>query len=69
MNQELSELIAQVSENTSVEASAVVALNGLIAQLENVLSAGDIEAVKAKTAELKASAAALAAAIPANTTS
>jgi hypothetical protein len=61
----LAALSQQVTETTSVEASAVTLIQGLSAQLTEV--ANDPAAVTALAAKLKTSADALAAAITANT--
>jgi hypothetical protein len=62
---DLSALKAQVQANTDVEASAVVLIKGLAAQLAAV--ATDPAAVQALADQLKASAQALSEAITANT--
>ena len=67
MIQELTDLIAEVAATKDVEAAAVIAINGLIAKLDEALASEDPAAIKQATDDLKASAAALAAAIPANT--
>lgn len=62
----LTDLQAQVAQNTTIEASAVTLIQGLAAQ---IAAAGtDPAALAALTANLNASATALAAAITANTT-
>lgn len=62
----LTDLQAQVAQNTTIEASAVTLIQGLAAQ---IAAAGtDPAALAALTANLNASATALAAAISANTT-
>ena len=65
----IADLVNEVSQVKSVEAAAVVAINGLI---EKVAAAAavvstDPAALDAAIAELKASSDSLAAAIPANT--
>lgn len=65
MSQEMDALVAQVKANTDVEASAVVAFQNLATQFAN--AAGDAAKVTELATTLKASAATLAAAIPANT--
>jgi hypothetical protein len=67
MSQELDDLIAEVAETRNVEEAAVIAINGLIAKLDEALASNDPAKIAQATADLKASAAALAAAIPANT--
>jgi uncharacterized membrane protein affecting hemolysin expression len=65
-------LQTQVTQNTTVEASAVTLLNGLAAQLAAAISAsenGDSAALPALQQQLQSSATALAAAITANTPS
>lgn len=61
----LDALTAQVKANTDVEASAVVLIQGIAAQL--AAAATDPVAVAALAAQLKGSADALSAAIVANT--
>lgn len=61
----LENLTEQVQVNTDTEASAIVLLNGLSAQLASI--ANDPAAVAALAAQLKASSENLAAAIVANT--
>lgn len=63
--EELDALTAQVTENENTEQSAIVLLNNISAQL--IAQATDPVAVNALGVRLKASAAALAAAITANT--
>jgi hypothetical protein len=58
-------LTAQVTANTTVEASAVTLIQGLAAQIGQ--AAGDPAAVQALSDKLKTSADALASAITANT--
>ena len=62
---QLDQLIAQVEQNTQVEASAVTLIQGIAAQLEEFKT--QPEAISALAANLQASAAALAAAVAANT--
>lgn len=61
----IDDLAAQVKANTDAEASAVQVIEGLAAQI--LQTAGDPAKVTALTAQLKASADALGAAIVANT--
>ena len=63
----IDDLIEQVKKNTSVEMSAVQAINGLIAQIDAHAQENNDEKLKALTASLASSASALAAAIPAST--
>lgn len=65
MSAELDALEAQVTENTTVEASAITLIQGIAAQL--AAAAQDPAKVKALSASLKASSDSLAAAIAANT--
>lgn len=67
MTQQLNDLEAQVTENTSVEQSALVLIQGLHDKLEAALE--DPAKLTALKDELKASATALAAAVAANTPS
>jgi len=62
---ELDALEAQVAENTNLEASAIVLIEGLAAQI--AAAANDPAKIIALTATLKDSAGKLAAAITANT--
>jgi stress response protein SCP2 len=62
---DLTALTAQVTANTNVEASAIVLLNGLSAQIAQIKN--DPVAVQALSDQLKTSATNLAAAITANT--
>ncbi|WP_342163048.1 hypothetical protein [Methylobacterium sp. SD21] len=66
-NQNLDDLIAQVRANESVEAAAAAAITGLVGRLEQANAIGDGAQFASIIAEMKASASALAAAIPANT--
>ena len=63
----IDDLIEQVKKNTSVELSAVQAINGLIAEVAQHAADNNDEKLKALTASLASSASALAAAIPAST--
>lgn len=63
----IDDLIEQVKKNTSVEQSAVQAINGLIAQVAQHATDNNDDKLKALTASLAASASALAAAVPAST--
>jgi len=63
--QNLAALTSQVEANTSVEASAVLLINGIAAQLAAVST--DPVAVQALADKLKASSDTLAAAVAANT--
>jgi hypothetical protein len=65
MSQQLDALTAQVTENTNVEASAVTLLQNIAAQLEAAKT--DPVKLQALKDQLQNSAAALAAAITANT--
>ena len=62
---DLSALTVEVQNNTSVDASAIMLLNGLSAQLAQI--ANDPVAVQALADELSSSSTALAAAVVANT--
>jgi hypothetical protein len=66
---EFDDLTAQVTADTTVEASAVTLINGIAAQLAALVAAGTVtpEAVTALSNQLKTSADALSAAITANT--
>ena len=74
-NPVLAALEAQVAENTAVEASAVIALNGVAARIQaavdaalaNGATAEELAPVQAEVDALNASAVALAAAVAANT--
>lgn len=65
--QTLQDLIDQVHANTAVEAAAAAAITGLIGRLEQANAIGDGAQFASIIGEMKTSAAALAAAIPANT--
>ncbi len=65
MTKELSDLIAQVKATTDLEASAVVAFQGLADQIAALKD--DPAAIADLAVQLKTSATALGAAIPANT--
>lgn len=68
---DLQALTDQTAQNTSVEASAVQAINGLIATVEDLKTQVDpntATVIEAAVAQMKQSAAGLAAAIPQNTT-
>ncbi len=68
MSVELDALIAQVKANTDTEASAVIAIKGLIDKVAALAAAGGTPAQFTElAAELKASADALGAAVPVNT--
>ncbi len=63
----LDDLTAQVTANTSAEASAITLLQGLKAALDAAIASGNPAALKALSAQLGTSQTALAAAILANT--
>jgi hypothetical protein len=65
MSKELDDLTMQVQANTDLEQSTIVLINGLAAQI--LAAAQDPTKIIALSTQLKASAAALAAAIAANT--
>lgn len=62
---DLSELVVQVAATTSVEASAVTAIEGLVAKIAALPVGGDPNILANALADLKASAQPLAAAIAA----
>ncbi len=62
---DLTDLVAQVAATTTVEASAVTAIEGLVAKIAALPVGGDPNILSAALADLKASAAPLAAAIAA----
>lgn len=64
---ELDALTAKVEENTSVDQSAIVLLNGLKQKLDEAIASGDPTKLQALSDALGASNAALAAAVAANT--
>lgn len=64
---ELDALTAQVARNTEVEASALVLIRGIAAQLAAAIASGDPIRLTSLSATLSASADALAAAILENT--
>ena len=64
MSAEFDALVAQVTANTDVEASAVALIQGIAAQLANNPTPAQVAAL---STQLKSSADALAAAITANT--
>lgn len=64
MSAEFDALVAQVTENTTVEASAVTLIQGIAAQLAGNPTPAQVDAL---AAELKTSSDALAAAVAANT--
>lgn len=63
----LDDLKAQVTANTEIEASAIVLIQGIAAQLKAAIAAGDPAALTALADQLHTSAAALADAVTANT--
>jgi hypothetical protein len=63
----LSDLQAAVTAETSVVASAVTLINGLAAQIASAVAANDSAALETLSSQLTASAAALGAAVTANT--
>ena len=63
----LSDLQAQVAQNTSVEQSAVSLIQGLAKQIATAVASDDSDALKNLSANLSASVAPLAAAVAANT--
>ncbi len=63
--EEMTALTAQVQQNTDVENSAIVLIQGIAAQLASI--ANDPAAIRALAGQLKTSSDALAAAIVANT--
>ena len=63
----LSDLQAQVAQNSSVEGSALTLIQGLAAQLAAAIAAGDPAALTTLQTQLATSATALAAAVKANT--
>jgi hypothetical protein len=65
---ELDDLTVQVAQNVSVENSAVVLIQGIAAKLAAAIAAGNPAALVALHDSLNTSAAALAAAVTANTT-
>lgn len=67
MDANLAALVAQVTQNTSVEASAVTLIQGIAAQLSAALASNDSAALPALVTQLNTSATALSAAITANT--
>ncbi len=68
MSAELDALTAQVKANTDVEASAILAINGLVDKVAALAAAGGTPLQFTElAAELKASADALGAAVPVNT--
>jgi hypothetical protein len=67
MDANLAALIAQVTQNTTIEASAVTLIQGIATQLTTALASGDSGALPALATQLNTSATALAAAIQANT--
>ena len=62
----LAELRAEVEETKTVQASAVVLLQGLKAKLDEAIANGNMAEVEALTAELDATTNALASAVAAN---
>ena len=60
-------LQAQVTANTTVEASAITLINGIAAQLATAIASGNPAQLDALQAQLATSATALAAAVTANT--
>jgi hypothetical protein len=69
ISQNLQALMTQVAQNTSVEAGAVVLIQGIAQELTSALANGDDAALPALAASLNQSATALAAAVAANTPS
>jgi hypothetical protein len=64
---ELDALTAQVTENTTLEGSAITLIQGIAQKLADAIAAGNPAALTALQVQLKTSADALAAAITANT--
>ena len=67
MTKALDDLTAQVKANTSLEASATAAIQGLATQIKDALANDDTAALQKLSTDLSASADALAKAIPAST--
>ena len=67
MSAQLDALTAQVAQNTSVEQSAVVVIQGIAAQVAAAAASGDTTALPTLVTQLNQSATVLAAAIAANT--
>lgn len=67
MSQEMDDLKAAVAAETTVGESVVALLGDISRRLTEALAAGDTEAIKALTAELKTNQEKLAAAVLANT--
>lgn len=67
MPKELDDLTAQVAENTNVEQSALILIQGLAQKLQDAINAGNPAALTALQTQLKTSSDALAAAVAANT--
>jgi isochorismate synthase EntC len=67
MTKALDDLTAQVKANTSLEASATAAIQGLATQIKDALANDDTAALQQLSTDLSASADALAKAIPAST--
>ena len=63
----LQALMNQVAQNTSVEGSAVTLINGIASELQAALANSDDAALPALVTQLQTSAAALSAAVAANT--
>jgi uncharacterized phage infection (PIP) family protein YhgE len=63
----LDDLTAQVAANTSLEQSAITLIQGLAKQIADAVSNNDSSALQALSSQLNSSAAALAAAVTANT--
>lgn len=64
----IDDLRAQVEATTTLEASAVLLINGIAEQLQAALANDDTAALNDLTAQLAAAAGPLAAAVAANTT-
>lgn len=72
MSAELDDLTSAVAENTTIDQSAIALIEGIAAQLSqlvaNATELGELKAaITAKAADLRASSAALSAAVAANT--
>lgn len=63
----IDDLTAAVARDTDVDASAITLLNGLKAQLDAAIAAGDPAALQALSDQLGTNASALADAVSANT--
>jgi uncharacterized membrane protein len=67
MQEAMDALTAEVTRNTTVDESAIALINGLADQIAALAQEGNVQAILALTAKMKADSDGLAAAVTANT--